>query len=684
MAEAEEVLTDAARHATVFAQELWRRHRVQPDSPPSIRLDDVASRIDLLITAVFGSSYKLRPAQTPPRATLLSMVFRFDRKPRLLQEIPATDGISIWLPPDLGITDSSLAAQLYRTMALQQVVRAQRGSASMVSAHSRPLVSDVYLLLEAHAADRDLADLLPGLASSVDLLRQRALAGRPPLAAFGKSRQTLEQVLRRLLNSRCGESVRGMPLPKTPGQSLDDAQQLIEDLKLLPDDIRERQLGPSPLLKNWWTGELRASAEAPANTQKSGEAEDGNNDPDPSPPRSSRLARRPDIREANEDEDEKQEHDSPLMVQLDEPHPHAEDPFGLQRPTDKDEETSADDFGEMVSELPEARVVSTPGRPKEVLLSDDPPDARSRRELKAVLEEGRGIRYPEWDFRIQAYREAATTVRLLSPQLGSQKWVDDTLATHGAILNAIRRRFEMLRARRVWQRKQVDGDEIDLDAYTEGYADFRAGSPMPEALYQTRRSEDRNLAITLLIDISGSTDSWVSAHRRIIDVEREALLLVCIALEGMGEPYSVQAFSGEGPQAVTLRQIKGFNEPYSNEIALRISALAPEHYTRAGAAIRHATAELMKQPAAHRLLLLLSDGKPNDKDNYEGRYGVEDMRQAVTEASLQGIFPFCLTIDRQAGSYLPRVFGAHQYALLSKPQLLPTVLLDWLKRLVSQ
>ena len=174
----------------------------------------------------------------------------------------------------------------------------------------------------------------------------------------------------------------------------------------------------------------------------------------------------------------------------------------------------------------------------------------------------------------------------------------------------------------------------------------------------------------------------MSANRRIIDVEREALLLVSIALDGMGEPWSIQAFSGEGPNAVIVRQIKGFEENYSNDVALRISSLEPEHYTRAGAAIRHASTDLLRQPASHRLLLVLSDGKPNDKDLYEGQYGVEDMRQAVTEATLQGISPFCLTIDRQAPAYLPRIFGAHNYALLPKPELLPMVLLDWMKRLV--
>ena len=133
---------------------------------------------------------------------------------------------------------------------------------------------------------------------------------------------------------------------------------------------------------------------------------------------------------------------------------------------------------------------------------------------------------------------------------------------------------------------------------------------------------------------------------------------------------------------MTVRALKRFDEPYDNGIARRIAALEPEHYTRAGAAIRHASTLLLAQPASHRLLLLLSDGKPNDVDDYEGRYGVEDIRRAVTEARLQGVFAFCLTIDRRAADYLPAVFGAHQYALLPCPERLPAVLLDWMKRLL--
>jgi nitric oxide reductase NorD protein len=161
------------------------------------------------------------------------------------------------------------------------------------------------------------------------------------------------------------------------------------------------------------------------------------------------------------------------------------------------------------------------------------------------------------------------------------------------------------------------------------------------------------------------------------------LLMVCVALDGLGEPFSVFGFSGEGPKGVVVRAVKRFDESYNNDIALRIAGLEPENYTRTGAALRHATVELMTQGAEHKLLILLSDGRPNDVDQYDGRYGVEDLRQAVTEARLQGILPFCLTIDRQAAHYLPAVFGEHSYALLQRAELLPGVLLGWLRKLVA-
>jgi nitric oxide reductase NorD protein len=371
------------------------------------------------------------------------------------------------------------------------------------------------------------------------------------------------------------------------------------------------------------------------------------------------------------------------MVQSSQPEEKVEDPHGLQRPTDREDATAADELADALSELPEASLVWTAGRPREVLLSDDSPEASVTRQLATGGRAGNALRYPEWDYRINAYHAGAVTVQPMECGAGSESWAEQTLARHRGMLQQIRRQFEVLRARRARLRKQVDGNEIDLEAYLESQSDFRAGLPLTQRLYQAERREHQDLAIMLLVDISGSTDSWVAAHRRVIDVEREALLLVCVALEGLMQPYAVQTFSGEGPERVTVRSVKGFDEAFGPAVAQRISSLEPEQYTRVGAAMRHATALLMKKPAQHRLLLLLSDGKPNDVDQYSGRYGVEDFRQAVTEAKLQGVSPFCLTIDRQAATYLAAVFGAGHYALLTRPELLPAALLDWVRRLVT-
>lgn len=677
MAEAEELVSDAARHATIYARRLWLRYRPPPDAPPTALLVDIAPRLDLLITALTGRSLPIRIAQLPARPTLLSRLYRRHQAPWLRQPIPATDGQRLWLPADSGIENIAQGNESYRVMALQQAMRAQRGSAALLDPAWPALLADAYLLLEAWAADAELITHLPGMTAAVTRLRQHALQARPPLTTFSRPRQSLEALLRQLLETPCGVPCPAIPLSRSPAESVRLAPELLASIGLSPED---RAGGNAPLLKNWWTGELRKPASSERNELAPGDTPT-ESQPTAEPTRSSRLLRRPEVREAREDEDDDGD-PGIFMVQADEPHQHAEDPFGLNRPVDKDEDISADDYGDMLSELSEARLVSTPGRSKEVLISDDPPDSNTAMQLKTAIREQQGLRYPEWDYRIQAYRQPGATLHVLPNLPGSQQWVDATLDEHRSLLNQIRRRFEILSAQRVTRRKQLDGDDIDLQAYIDSYADFRAGGSLSDALYQTRRTAERNLAITLLIDISGSTDSWVSTNRRIIDVEREALLLVSVALDGMGEPWSIQAFSGEGPDAVIVRQIKAFDENFNNDVALRISSLEPEHYTRAGTAIRHATRDLLQQSASHRLLLVLSDGKPNDRDIYEGQYGVEDMRQAVTEATLQGISAFCLTIDRQAPAYLPRIFGAQHYALLPRPELLPTVLLDWMKRLM--
>src|SRR6185369_8905912 len=125
---------------------------------------------------------------------------------------------------------------------------------------------------------------------------------------------------------------------------------------------------------------------------------------------------------------------------------------------------------------------------------------------------------------------------------------------------------------------------------------------------------------------------------------------------------------------IRFHRIKDFGEAYGDEARGRIAALKPGYYTRMGAAIRHASSILARQPSALRLLLILSDGKPNDLDHYEGRYGIEDTRMSLVEARRMGLKPFCVTIDKEGAGYLPHLFGADGYLVARKPEELPILL----------
>lgn len=663
MPEAEDVITDAARHATVFIQELWNRHR--QDNTSVVDVPALFRHLDLLIHATIGTHYTLRLAEPPSAPPWIKRLFVRDELPATLEAIPATDGTTIWLPAPA----ANEPVGDWHLMALQQATRAWRGSAGTLGNVGDPLLRSVFEVLEADAADAELACNFPGLAGRLRKFRRECLARRPPLARFPIARRPLEAWLRNVLETHAD-----LDATKSTDLVMEHAQRLARSFV--------RQTSPrshhgNRLFRDRWLGEMRASGEIEVDEI----AESCPQEPGSRPTRSARMSRRPQVRRP--DERDQRTSQGAWMVQTAQPHEHAEDPFGSQRPTDRDEQQAAEEFADSLSELAQVRLVSTPAAPKEILLSEDPVEARTRVLGSRPAASERAIRYPEWDWRARSYRNPGALVHLMEAGHGQLDWVARTMDQHRSLLNAIRRQFEALRMRRVRIRQAPDGDELDLEACVDALADARAGAAMRPGLYQYTRAARRDLAVLLLVDISGSTDSWVSTHRRIIDVEREALLLVCLALESLGEPYSVLAFSGESAAGVVVRSVKSFGEAFGDSVQMRIAGLEPEKYTRAGAAVRHACSSLMAEPARHRLLLLLSDGKPNDIDEYDGRYGIEDMRQSVIEARLQGISPFCLTIDRHTASYLPAIFGEHQYSVLHRPELLPTSLVGCLRRLLQ-
>ncbi|CAB1370421.1 nitric oxide reductase activation protein NorD [Denitratisoma oestradiolicum] len=282
---------------------------------------------------------------------------------------------------------------------------------------------------------------------------------------------------------------------------------------------------------------------------------------------------------------------------------------------------------------------------------------------------GEGIPLPEWDYRQGLLQEAHVRLQPMQARAAPPLALPHHLA---AAARHLRNRFAALATGPRWLRGQPDGEEIDLDASIRHFAERRSGAVPESGLYCSRRPQDRNLACLLLADLSMSTDSWVSNQHRVIDVVRDAAFLFCEALSATGDRFGVYGFSSVRRGHVRFHVVKDFAAAYDARARGRIAALKPGYYTRMGAALRQATRILAEQPARRRLLLLLSDGKPNDLDEYDSRYGIEDTRMAIMEARRLGITPFCVTIDREGGDYLPHLFGKAGFQIISDPDQLPT------------
>ncbi len=292
-----------------------------------------------------------------------------------------------------------------------------------------------------------------------------------------------------------------------------------------------------------------------------------------------------------------------------------------------------------------------------------------------------GISYPEWDAAAGRYVPDGVTVRVADAEEGDEGWASSTLAGRASLLRRVQQQFERLRARRMRLNAQRRGDDIDLTACVNAIVDKRAGLAPEERHYTDTRPARRGLAITLLVDVSGSTDTQVTHALQVIDIEKIAVLLATTAFDALGDAYNVMTFTGRGAADVRVTTVKSFAERSGLTVKRRIAALRPEGGTRLGAAVRHAVALLQRQPAGHRLLLILSDGRPNDV-GYMDTYAVEDSRQAILEARAAGVFPFCLTIDRDGAEYLPHVFGPTGHVIIRNPEQLPSALLRAVRQLL--
>ncbi len=298
---------------------------------------------------------------------------------------------------------------------------------------------------------------------------------------------------------------------------------------------------------------------------------------------------------------------------------------------------------------------------------------------------GDGESLPEWDWKQQRLRADHCRVLTVVARPGLP-WLPPPALR--ATARRVRRRLEVQRAAPRWQRGCADGEQLDIDAWVRhagalrcvfGSASMSAsmsasgGASLPgdPLVYARAVRGERSLATLLLADLSLSTDAYVNDEQRVIDVIRDALYVFGEALHGSGDAFAMLGFSSVRRSHVRMQHLKGFDEPWAAPVAARVGAIKPGYYTRLGAALRLATRRLALRPERQRLLLILTDGKPNDIDVYEGRWGLEDTRHAVLEARAAGLLPFCLSIDEEAHAYLPHLFGRQGWAHLQRPAELP-------------
>lgn len=289
---------------------------------------------------------------------------------------------------------------------------------------------------------------------------------------------------------------------------------------------------------------------------------------------------------------------------------------------------------------------------------------------------GVGILLPEWDDRRQQLRPQYCTLQRFTAREATAEPLPARLYPYA---RKLRQQLAVLRHQPRWQSRHPEGGELDLEAYIR-YRSEADRLTLPE-LYRQRTLQQRQMATLLLADLSLSTDSTVTAPIRVIEVIQDALLLFGETLHALGDRFALYGFSSLNRQQVRYHHLKAFSDRYDAAVRGRILASRPGYYTRMGAAIRYATQQLNQEAVPKRLLLLLTDGKPNDLDQYEGRYGLEDTRHAIQEARQHGVIPFCITIDSRAETYLTHLFGQQGWVWVRHTEELPQRLAYWYGRL---
>ncbi len=616
--------------------QLWHRLVGRAASYPSypelgVSLDEVRAQLGVFFRGL-GGEPGVQLAGTAARASSHRMSFlqRIGIAEERLEQ-PGRDSATLFLPPRIELFPSSILNRFLYLWLAAYFAHVPTGPVE----ETDPLRRDLMMLRRVKETVGTILAECPGLSGAYGDLCLGMLEARPR-RSLPATEAKIEQIVLSLLGDK---DAAPPPLWESPAGDAGLPRQA-------PPGYQS--FLPVPLWGDTWVREAGASAR---------------NSDEPAGP-SDLAASDTRKRFASRREADQAQRSDPFILNRFEKILAMAEAVNINRPSDDSEDENAEKALDDLEEIPLSKHKGKPSTKLKFDL-DLPPEAVDTAPLTADLT------YPEWDYTRKAYLPNHCRVLAARASEEGEVWEPDAEARRR--IRRVRRQFEALRPKHEILRAQADGEELDIDALVRAHSDLRSGGCGSDRVHLASRRQAHDLAVTFLVDVSLSTDAWVD-DRRVLDVEKEALLVLAHGLAACGDSHSIMTFTSRRRSWVRAETVKDFDEPLNQAVLRRISALRPGYYTRIGAGIRHATAKLSERPNRQRLLLVLTDGKPNDIDHYEGRFGIEDTRRAVMEARRAGVTVFGVTVDREAQSYFPTLFGRGGYAIVSQVAKLPSAL----------
>jgi len=280
--------------------------------------------------------------------------------------------------------------------------------------------------------------------------------------------------------------------------------------------------------------------------------------------------------------------------------------------------------------------------------------------------------YHEWDYSTQHYRPDWVSVYEALHPRGNSGFIDNLLAKHSALAKRLKAMLDMLKPQdKVRIRFQEEGSELDLDVAIRSLIDFKGGSAPDPRINMSHRHDGRDVAVMLLLDLSKSLDEKAEGcNQTILELSQEAVSLLAWSIDQVGDPFSIGGFHSNTRHDVRYYHVKGYNEPWNDEVKGRLAAMEAGFSTRMGAAMRHAGHYLKNQKADKKLMLILTDGEPADIDVDDEQLLMQDTKMAVSELASDGIYSYCISLDPKADEYVSDIFG-RQYTVIDRVERLP-------------